>query len=389
MNYIQTNFILGEAGTAKTTTIINTITKIDNFICLAYTHSAVNNLRTKYIQNPNHNSDFIGNFKTIHSFFKINIDKNGKEIFRSNLNLNLPSYIFIDELSLIPLYIIEFIYTVLNHNLDLFTDKKIIITFVGDLLQLNPINVEKRMINVDNFKLLKNFKSDFQESLLIASHLSNNIFSTNYYQKGNKMILTQNFRLNNRVTQILNDVLIDYSNISKYIIKLKNINKYVDKGYTILSSKYTFLKQLYSKLNIQKEFDLNTDIGKISYNNNDKLLLTFNLNEHFTNGDIVIIRRESEGIVKIFKNEFEYLFEIGLKKYPLLPLNMLTIHKSQGLTLNKVLIILDDLFEITMLYTAITRASENVKFLVFNKRNLTQLKLYNRSFNKLRKIIYN
>lgn len=389
MDCIQTNFILGEAGTAKTTTIINTISNIDDFICLAYTHSAVNNLRTKYIRNPNHNDDFINNFKTIHSYFKINIDKNGQEIFHSNLNLNLPTYIFIDELSLVPLHIIEFIYSILNYNLNLLNDKKIIITFVGDLLQLNPINVEKRMINIDKFKVLKNFKSDFHESLLIASHLSNNIFSTDYYQKGNKMILTQNFRLNDHVTQILNEVLMDYSNINKYAIKLKNINKYVDKGYIILSSKYAFLEQIYLKLNIQKEFNLNTDIGKLSYNNNDKLLLTANLNEHFTNGDTVIIRQEPEGIIKLFKNEFEYSFEFGMKKYPLLPLNMLTIHKSQGLTLNKVIVILDDLFEITMLYTAITRASKKVKFLMFNKQNLTKLKLYNRSFNKLRKIIYN
>ena len=389
MNYIQTNFILGEAGTAKTTTIINTICNLDDFICLAYTHSAVNNLRSKYVRNQNHNSEFINKFKTIHSYFKINIDKNGQEIFRSNLDLNLPTYIFIDELSLIPLHIIEFIYSALNYNLNLLKYKKIIITFVGDLLQLNPINIEKRMINIDKFKSLKNFKSDFHESLLIASHLSNNIFSTDYYQKGNKMILTQNFRLNDHVTKILNEVLMDYSNVNKYMIKSKNINKYVDKGYIIISSKYIFLEQLYLKLNIQKEFNLYTDIGKISYNNNDKLLLTANLNEHFTNGDAVIIRQESDGIIRIFKNEFEYLFEFGMKKYPLLPLNMLTIHKSQGLTLNKVIVILDDLFEITMLYTAITRASEDVRFLLFNKQNLTKLKLYNRSFNKLREIIYN
>ena len=62
MNYIQSNFILGEAGTAKTTTIINTISNIDDFICLAYTHSAVNNLRSKYIRQTNHNNDFINNF---------------------------------------------------------------------------------------------------------------------------------------------------------------------------------------------------------------------------------------------------------------------------------------------------------------------------------------
>jgi len=183
--------------------------------------------------------------------------------------------------------------------------------------------------------------------------------------------------------------LLDYINVRKYMVNLENINEYVDKGYIILSSKYVYLEQLYSMLNIQKQFELNTEIGKISYNNNDKLLLTTNLNEHFTNGDTVIIRQESNEIVKIIKNEFEYTFELGTKKYPLLPPNMLTIHKSQGLTLNKIIVILDDLFEITMLYTAITRASKNVKFIVFNKQNLKKLKLYNKSFKKLQQIIYN
>ena len=392
MNYIQTNFILGAAGTAKTTTIIDTITELDDFICLAYTHSAVNNLRQKYTKHQNFNSKFENNFKTIHSFFNINIDNNGQEIFRFNTKLSVPTYIFIDELSLIPLHIIEFIYTALKHNLDMFNDKKIILTFVGDLLQLNPINVGKQLINPNNFKTLKNFKCSFHESLLIASHLSNNIFSTDYYQNANKMILTKNYRLNDKVTQILNEILSDYINVRKYMVNLENINKYVDKGYIILSSKYVYLEQLYSMLNIQKQFELNTEIGKISYNNNDKLLLTTNLNEHFSNGDTVIIRQESNEIVKIIKNEFEtesaYTFEVGMKKYPLLPPNMLTIHKSQGLTLNKIIVILDDLFEITMLYTAITRASKNVKFIVFNKQNLKKLKLYNKSFKKLQQIIY-
>lgn len=388
MDFIQTNFILGVAGTAKTTTIIDTITELDDFICLAYTHSAVNNLRQKYMNHANYNNDFINNFQTIHSYFKINIDNNGQEIFRFNTILPLPKYIFIDELSLIPLHIIEFIYTVLKHNLDLLNDKKIILTFVGDLLQLNPINVGKQSINIYNFKSLKNFKCSFQESLLIADHLSNNIFSTNYYQNGNKMILTKNYRLNDKVTQILNEVLTDATNINKYIIKLTDIDKYIEKGYIILSSKYTYLEQLYLQLNIHKEFTLNTEIGKLSYNNNDKLLLTANLNEHFTNGDTVIIRRESDETVKLIKENHEYIFELNMKKYPLLPLNMLTIHKSQGLTLNKIIVILDDLFEITMLYTAITRASKNVKFLIFNKQNLKKLKLFNKSFQKLRQIIY-
>lgn len=388
MSNIQTNFILGEAGTAKTTSIINAIVNLNDFICLAYTHSAVNNLYTKYIKHPNHNENFVDNFKTIHSYFKINIDKYGQEIFRLNQNLDLPTYIFIDELSLIPLHIIEFIYTILNNNSSVLSDKKIILTFVGDLLQLNPINIEKHLIDINNFKILENFESNFQESLLIANHLSNNIFSTKHYRNGNKMILSKNFRSNDNVIKILNDVLNDINNINNHRIKLKNIDKYIKEKYTILSSKYEFLEYIYSTLDVQKTFKLKTLIGELYYDNNDKLLLTSNLNEHFTNGDIVIIKHETDDIIKIYKNEFEYTFEADLKKYPLLPLNMLTIHKAQGLTLKRVIVVLDDLFEITMLYTAITRASKNVRFLLLSKQNISQLKIYNQSFIKLRDIIY-
>ena len=402
---IITNFILGEAGTAKTTNIVSAICQLkDDFICLAYTHSAVNNLKKKYLDNylsnheANSNEIFDENFKTIHSYFKINLDKNGKEIFHSNLNLDLPSYIFIDELSLIPLHIIEFIYTVLNNNIYTFDDNIINITFVGDLLQLNPINIQKRLIDINNFKFLENFECSFKESLLIADHLSNNIFSTSYYRDGNKLILTKNFRLNNTVNQILNNVLDDYKNIYKYKIKRSEIKKYIENNYKVLASRYDYLEKIYKMINTEKQFKINTDIGEIYFNNFDKLLLTSNLNKDFLNGDTVGIIME-DNTIKIYKpnykenenfinNNFIYTFEPNLKKYPLLPLNMLTIHKSQGLTLERVLIVVDEMFEITMLYTAITRASIDVKFILFNKSHLKQLKLYNQSFISMKNIIY-
>lgn len=395
-NKLITNFILGEAGSAKTTSIINAIVKLDDFVCLAYTHSAVNNLRSKYLKHHDRNEKFDVRFKTIHSYFKINIDKHGQEIFRLNQILDIPKYIFIDELSLIPLHIIEFIYTILNNNLSILDDsnesslaahKQIILTFVGDLLQLNPINIEKHLIDINNFKLLNNFECNFQESLLIANHLSNNIYSTEHFQNGNKMILTKNYRLNDNVMKILNEVLCDVSNINKYRIKLKNVKKYVDAKYTVLASKYEFLEKIYSNLDIHKEFKLKTEIGNLYYDNNDKLLLTSNLDEHFMNGDVVSIEHTVENI-KICKNEFEFVFERNLNKYPLLPLNMLTIHKSQGLTLKRIIVVLDDLFEITMLYTSITRASNDVKFVLLNKHSISQLKIFTRSFVKMRNIIY-
>ena len=135
---------------------------------------------------------------------------------------------------------------------------------------------------------------------------------------------------------------------------------------------------------------IKTQIGYVSFKKFEYMMLIQNLNKNFLNGDIV----------KVYKNEhYCIIFNINLdkiefynfgllNKYPLIPLNYLTIHKSQGLSLNKVLIVLDDIFEITMLYTAITRAKTMVKFVCLNKVSLKKLKLYINAFNHLKKLLY-
>jgi hypothetical protein len=69
----------------------------------------------------------------------------------------------------------------------------------------------------------------------------------------------------------------------------------------------------------------------------------------------------------------------------ILPYNFITCHKAQGRTIPKVLLILDDLFEITMLYTAITRARDDIKFIKFKHLpNKTDIE----AFKIMRDVIY-
>lgn len=49
------------------------------------------------------------------------------------------------------------------------------------------------------------------------------------------------------------------------------------------------------------------------------------------------------------------------------PIFLLTIHKSQGKTIDNVIVCVDDMFDISMMYTAITRAKNNLLF--FSKEN--------------------
>lgn len=409
---IKTKFILGEAGTAKTTTIIDMIDEMNDYVCLALTHSAVKNMINKFISKyslkdvpkniPNDSSNDVNlksysdsHFKTIHSFFRLKFDDNGNEVYQLNQILDIPSYIFIDEVSLISLDIINIIYQTILKNIP--PDRVITLIMVGDLLQLNPISKHISLINYHNLFDVPNINIGFQESMLIASHLSNNVFSTDYYKQSSKMILTKNYRSNSRVLNILNDVLTDFRKIRKHIIDNIEINKYVNKGYIVLASKYDHLKLIYQNTDIvSRSHCIKTDIGKLKFNDGDELLLTKNLNKDFVNGDKirVYLKDDTLTFTDTDPNEtdepniYMSLYNEN-ERYPLLPTNFITVHKAQGLSLDKVLIVLDDMFEITMLYTAITRAVSDVKFVILNKLDGKKMRLYNRSFNILKTILYN
>ena len=68
------------------------------------------------------------------------------------------------------------------------------------------------------------------------------------------------------------------------------------------------------------------------------------------------ILTNQEIIVKKTSDEFGNLY------YPVSPLYLLTVHKSQGRTIKNVIVCIDEIFDMCMLYTAITRAKENLKF---------------------------
>lgn len=413
---IKTKFILGEAGTAKTTTIIDMIDEMNDYVCLALTHSAVKNMINKFTlkysskdvpkdgskgdpkdgsKGVNLKSYSDSHFKTIHSFFRLKFDENGNEIYQLNQILDIPSYIFIDEVSLISLDIINIIYQTILKNIP--PDRVITLIMVGDILQLNPISKHISLINYHNLFDVPNINIGFQESMLIASHLSNNVFATDYYKQSSKMILTKNYRSNSRVLNILNEILTDFKQIRKYTIKNIEINKYINKGYIVLASKYDHLKLIYQNTDIvSRSHCIKTDIGKLKFNDGDELLLTKNLNKDFVNGDKIRVYLKDETLTFTDSdlnetgepNIYMSLYNED-ERYPLLPTNFITVHKAQGLSLDKVLIVLDDMFEITMLYTAITRAVSDVKFVVLNKLDGKKMRLYNKSFNILKTILYN
>lgn len=365
-------FIIGAAGCAKTTTLIKISKQLGyDFICLAFTHNAVNNLVNKYFSNGLKTNKQIKfsklHFKTIHSFFKINPETNV-----SAGDIIYPGVLLIDEFSLIPATILNIIFK---------SDCDLILS--GDPIQLNPVNKHKSPIDYKKFLSITD-ALPFNQSMLIADHLNNNIYVTNEYQNSVKMVLKKNYRSGSNVMSILDQVLNDKYDFKQCV----GINE-IESDYTIISSKYKHLKTIYSKLVKKQSYRVCSKIGDLYFDIDDKFILTENLNVDFSNGDEVIIKSFDDITLTICGCDPTQRYSFDANSIvPLLPTNFITIHKSQGLSFDKVLVILDDLYEITMLYTAITRARTDVKFIILNKLEENNFKDFNNAFLRMRSIVY-
>lgn len=425
---MKIKFIIGQAGTAKTTNLMSIafqlFTQRKSFICLAYTHSAVHNMIEKFKKNSLNTKfeDSIINrfFKTIHSYLGIIPTETGYCFQNSNFEPH--DYILVDEFSLIDL-------DTLNYLLDkLKSFKDINLIFAGDILQLNPVNTNP-IILYELFKKI-DIKTDISSAILVGKHLSNNIYSNQIYLTSDRLILTKNFRFGTNVMNILDKAIKnDYGTIYNY--KDHMIKKFIDDGYIVISSKYKNLQKIYSYTqNIKTDLTNSTILSRIGEINIDKkMILTKNINKNFTNGQVVqVYLTDKDDEIKIKNDQYEviikksdprsdntldYSEEIEDKKtsktsktlqtskntkskinksksFPLLPLNFYSIFKAQGKSFDNVIIVLDDLFEITMLYTGITRAKNNVVFTHIHKLDdiLEDLRIKNNAFNILKQIIY-
>lgn len=416
---MKIKFIIGQAGTAKTTNLMKIafqlFTQRKSFICLAYTHSAVHNMIEKFKKNSLNTKfeDSVINrfFKTIHSYLGIIPTETGYCFQNSNFEPH--DYILVDEFSLIDL-------DTLNYLLDkLKSCKDINLIFAGDILQLNPVNTNP-IISYELFKKI-DIKTDISSAILVGKHLSNNIYSNQIYTTSNKLILTKNFRFGTNVMNILDKAIKnDYGTIYRYNDQM--IKKFINDGYVVISSKYKNLQKIYSYTqNIKTDLSNSTILSRIGEINIDKkMILTKNINKNFTNGQVVqVYLTDKDDEIKIKNDQYEVIIKKSdprsdntldyseetedkkmfkntkskinnSKSFPLLPLNFYSIFKAQGKSFDNVIIVLDDLFEITMLYTGITRAKNNVVFTHIHKLDdiLEDLKIKNNAFNILKQIIY-
>lgn len=354
---MKIKIISGKPGTGKTK-VLSDIYKMNesNSIILCFTHSNVNIFKKDY---------GIDNVHTIHSYFKANFNNKVKKLPTINYK-----NILVDEFTMIPFDLLKLILK--------FSDKHQLI-LAGDILQLSSINKNEINLNYD-------FRFDTtdltpNEIAKIYFKLSTSIYSKGFYNKSDQMILKKNYRSNSKVFNILDNAMDNRIEIIKVNELMKKI-KY--KNYTVIGSRYKHLKYIYSFID-EKPIDYTiTRCGKC--NVNQKFIVCENINKNLVNGDIVTIENNY-----IVKGDYRFKFDKS-NKINVLPMNFTTVHKSQGQSYDKVICLLDDLFDISMLYVMITRARFNVKFYICSPNSgkvMGEIKSNNKCLKIIDSIIYN
>ena len=365
--HVLIDVIYGGAGCGKTQKLAELAisNKHTNYVILAPTHAAVGNLYRRFIQlGTNISAD---KFKTTYSYFRINWEEN--DVIGP---VNLCNVIYIDEFGLIKKELFERMMSSLYaRGCNLSPDTTIQVILAGDVVQLSPIYTDERYISLT--ELTKNYKLEYS---YVIEHDWNSIFSLDCIHNANKTLLTVNHRSNNEILQLINQIfylkqveVIKYVNMGQAEYLIEN------EGYVFISSKYEHHKALYQML---KRSILFKDKNAISFNNlvfyEGSQFMVVSNSKLVRNGDILVYDRYEDNRV-IFRQEIEpdEWQEIEwFGNFQIIPANFLTSHKSQGLSIDKVIVCVDDMFDISMFYTMCTRAISQLKFFRYKECDLSE-----------------
>lgn len=347
--------IYGGAGTGKTTRLINDVKKLNSssFIILSPTHSSLRNLINKLDINTKDSA------RTLYSFFQI--DYENDHVIGP---LKIVKHIFIDEFGLIKKELFKQILNKTSVQLHKFIDQNripefsIIFHLYGDPCQLSPIYTEKRYIS---FKSLHRYNGI---GTYVIEHDYNCLFSLKFVRESHKELLKTNYRANNDVLQLVKSIFYDVNlDVITYTSQLEVVRLIVDEGYVFISSKYEHHVPIYKLIQSMiitkftpEQYRIINDL--LFYP--DSKFLVAETTSKYKNGEYVKLDHFI-GNDAYLKTEDGTMFRYE-RSIKLLPEFLITAHKSQGLTIPKIIVCTDDLFDVSMLYTMITRASQDVLF---------------------------
>lgn len=342
--------VYGGAGTGKTHTLIalakNILQGGRSVIILSPTHSSKMNI----IRRAPELSEVV---QTIYAFFKIDYENNDM-IYRKSTE-EWPDSLLFDEFSLISRRLFKRIMKIVSREVD--------IVVFGDPAQLNPISSEKPYVSLGMVKRCIDWKMEFPE----ISHYTQSIYSTKYFRKGEKILLSKNHRSGDKVIQEIRRIFYANNDVYFEITTHNLVDRLVrDEGYVVIASRYDILDTINESVNA----------GEISIAcTSEKPCLKriyFEVGQTYMVGETVgtIVNGETltctscnagnRPTIILEKEDHTPIVYDG--KFSILPSYLLTAHKAQGMSIARVIVVLDSLFETNMLYTMITRAMHDVKY---------------------------
>ena len=368
---------------------------------------------------------------TIHSWAGIglgkgDIDNNIKRVATSkfkSFNWLNTDILIIDEISMMSIELFDLLNKlgqILLKNSKPFGGIQIIMS--GDFFQLPPVNCEFFCFESNNFlttfdeiiyfnKIYRQTDSEFKKILL-------NIRLGKITKQGLNILNTRIYS-----EKQINDILSN-NNITRIVptkIKANKINK--EKLSLLVEDNYTFSRELVEENNFlsknqknklnsmslkekENEYNFiknstlteeiielkqnafvmciaNLDTEKGIVNGSQGIIIGFDENKNpiikFNNGEIMTIQKHS------WKSET--IPGISIKQIPLILAWSLTIHKAQGVTLDKVIVdIGNDIFECGQMYVALSRV-KTLQGLYLENFNIDKLKINYKVINFYKSII--
>lgn len=351
---------IGAAGTGKTYQIINKIEteKIENFVILSPTHSSLHNLMKTL------NTKFHNKCSTVYSYFRIDYE-NEKVVGASTVYQN----IFIDEIGLIKKELFKKIIKSLWKSINEIRFKTgfnlcVNLYLYGDPIQLSPIYQEKRKIS---FKKLEKYDSGINFSYIIE-HDYNSPFSLKLLNDKPKTILTKNYRSNDLILNLIHEMFYEKNTSNMKFISIDQVvNLILNQNYIFISSKYDLQKPIYDLIKVHLKMKINdyAIMNNLMFYDNSRFMIAETYKD-YKNGDYLTCELKNKEIYLKTKDGLSFRYEND-SQLKLLPEFLLTAHKSQGLSIENIIICVDELFDISMLYTMCTRARSNIYFYTNSK----------------------
>ena len=412
-NYLNGNNILitGPGGTGKTFAIKQ-----------IYKHAKDNNKKISVTALTGVASVLLDcNATTIHSWSGIGLaNKNKSSIIKKIYTSPFYKYnwlntdiLIIDEISMMSAYIFDLLNDIgkcIRNNNNIFGGIQLI--FSGDFFQLPPIDknslfcFESNNFQFDKIiKLTKIYRQNDIKCKNILSNLRKGLITKNTIELFNSKIISNNSEINkcDNIVRLV-PTKKKANNINDYFIDLIKEKKYIYKRTYKESAENLSLEQI-KKLNLMSENEKETEYNfiKNSTLTNEQLILkkgayvmciaNLNLEKGIANGTtgkVIDFTPENFPIVKFNKdtiivNKKEWKSEnvpgISVYQVPLILAWGITIHKAQGITLDKAIVDIGaDLFEAGQMYVALSRL-KNLDELYIQAFNLDSLKINSKVLN--------